>query len=299
MRTALAARVEELRTDRSHGASWLARHAVEALAAVAEEEAASADELLDRLVSAGRELAASRPGVGAIQGAVGRILVAARPWMHLPPDELARLVTEEIGGLISQRDRAARSIAIQLTERLHEAFVITHSASATVREVLIKTPPERVTCTVSHPHEEGRAFAEDLRAAGLTVELVGDEDAEEAVRQSSLLLLGADAVYRDGTLCNKIGSHALARAAAEEAVPTVVACEVIKFVPVDAADAPPLEEEADIFDLTPAELIDEIVTEEGAVRSDEVRSLIDRTPFLSEGYELLRGGRAGKAGTTS
>ena len=299
MRPALAARVEELRTDRGHGASWMARRAVEALVEVAAEEAASTDELLERLVAAGRELAASRPGVGAIAGAVGRILVAARPWTHLEPEELRRLVVEEISGLIGQRDRAARSIAIQLTQRLHEGFVLTHSASATVREALLHTPPERVTCTVSAPHEEGRAFADELREAGLAVELARDEDAVDAVRACSLVLLGADAVYRDGTLCNKIGSHDLARAAAEEGVPTVVACEVIKLVPVDAADAPPLEEETEIFDLTPPELIDEIITEEGAVRSDEVRSLIDRTPFLSEGYELLRGGRAGKAGTAS
>ena len=37
MRTALAARAEELRTDRHHGATWLAQPAAEALAAVAPE----------------------------------------------------------------------------------------------------------------------------------------------------------------------------------------------------------------------------------------------------------------------
>ncbi len=262
---------------------------VEALLEVAEEPAETSEELLDRLTEAGRRLAASRPGVGAIAGAAGRVLATARLQTHLPPDELRRLVAAEVQGILGSGERAARSIAIQLAPRLPDALVLTHSASETVREALVHTPPERVVCTVSHPHEEGRAFVEELREAGVRAELIRDEDATQAVRDSTLLLLGADAVYSDGTVCNKIGTEPLARAADERGIATVVACEVLKLVPVDAADAPALEEEADIFDLTPPELIDEIVTEEGAASAHDVRALIDRTPFLSVGYELLRG----------
>jgi methylthioribose-1-phosphate isomerase len=67
-------------------------------------------------------------------------------------------------------------------------------------------------------------------------------------------------------------------------VRTVVACEVIKLAPID----PPERIDDVYFDITPPEHVDEIVTEEGAYPSDEVRSLIDRTPFLREGYALLR-----------
>jgi len=35
--------------------------------------------------------------------------------------------------------------------------------------------------------------------------------------------------------------------------------------------------------------VDEVVTEEGPTRSDDLRVLIDRTPFLREGYRLLMG----------
>ena len=291
MSAALAARVAELRGDRSHGASWMARRAVEGLIEIAEEQqAATSEELVERLVDAGGELVAARPAMGAIAGAVGRVLVPARQMAHLPPDDLRRLVADEARALIARRDRAAASIAIQLAPRLRDAFVLTHSASATVREAFLHTPPERVRCTVSEPHGEGRPFAEELRKAGLTVEVVADEEAEQALTDASLFLVGADSVYRDGALCNKVGTERIARAAQEQGVPTIVACEVIKLVPVDAADAPPVDEEGETFDLTPPELIDEIVTEEGTISSDEVRSLVDRTPFLSVGYELLRGG---------
>ena len=284
MGTVLAERVQELRSDHSHGGSWMARRAVEALAEVAGEPAESSQELLERLDAAGRELAATRPAMGAIAGAVGRVLAAAQHGAHLAPEELRRLVEEEVRGLIDGRDRAAAAIAIQLAPSLNDAFVLTHSASATVREAILHTPPELVFCTVSAPFEEGRAFAEDLRASKLKVELVEDADAERALERASLFLIGADTVFRDGAVCNKVGTRPLAEAATRLGVRTVVACEVIKLAPIDA----PERIDNEHFDITPPEHIDEIVTEEGVYSSDDVRTLIDRTPFLREGYSILR-----------
>jgi ribose 1,5-bisphosphate isomerase len=283
--TILGERIEELKSDRQHGGSWMARRAVEALAEVAEQPASSSEELLTSLVSAGRELAESRPGVGAVAGAVGRVLAAASGNVQLEVDQLRQLVREEAESLVDGRRRAAAVIAIQLRERLEDAVVLTHSASATVREALILTPPERVICTVSSPQDEGRLFSEELREAGIEVELVEDDQAPQQLEWANLLLVGADTVFRCGTISNKAGTHALAEAAAAQGVPTVVACEVIKLAPMDASEA---NLEHGLFDLTPPELVEHIVTEEGACPADEIRALVDRTPFLQEGYSLLR-----------
>ena len=284
----LAARVEELRADRAHGASWMARRTVEALLAVAEEPAESCEDLLDRLVDAARQLAESRPRMGAIAGAAGRVLAAANGWRHLDVDELRRLIQEEGAGILDGRIRAAASIAIQLSERTRGAVVVTHSASATVREALVHDSPAKVICTVSEPIGEGRAFADDLRGEGLDLELVDDEQAPDALAGASMLLVGADTVFRCGTLCNKVGTTALAYAAAQHGVPTVVACEIVKLAPIDISDAPePGPAERDLFELTPPELITELVTEEGVFRPEEIAALVDRTPFLLEGYSLL------------
>jgi translation initiation factor 2B subunit (eIF-2B alpha/beta/delta family) len=285
--TLIAERVEELRRDTVHGAGWMAERAVNTLV----EEAGGggdADELLGRLRDAGIRLAASRPAAGAVAGAVGRVLATAFGQRHLSGDELSQLVAEEARAICEARHRAARSIAIHLAPRLAGIGVVTHSASATVREALLHTPPASVTCTVSRPREEGRQFAEELSEAGLDVELVEDEDAPSALGSADLLLIGADTVFRDGTLCNKIGTADLARAAATHGVPAIVAAEVLKLAPSESRDAPGLTEEG-MRDFTPPELIAEIVTEEGGFRPDEVAALVDRTPFLREGYDLLRG----------
>jgi translation initiation factor 2B subunit (eIF-2B alpha/beta/delta family) len=159
---------------------------------------------------------------------------------------------------------------------------MTHSASGTVLEALVHTPPDKVICTVSEPVGEGRGLVEDLRAAHISADLVPDEDGSHAVATVDLLLIGADTVFRDGSLINKVGTNDLTKAAKEAGKPVLVACEVIKVTPAD-----PREPGEDRFDLTPPEQIDTYVTEEGTFRPDEIGVLIDQTPFLREGYELL------------
>jgi len=284
----LEQRIAELREDRTHGGSWMARRAVETLVELAEEETARGEELLETLIDAGRSLAASRPAVGAITGAVGRLLAVARAGAHLGGDEMCRMLHDEANALIAGRDRAGRSIAIQLRERLTDALVVTHSASATVREALLYTPPAKVVCTVSSPFDEGRAFAEELRGEGLEVELVEDDEAADELEHASLLLVGADTIFRDGSVCNKVGTATLAGAAGELGVPVVVASEVIKLAPIGPGEALEQIQGERFFDVTPAEDVDDIVTEEGAFASTEIGVLVDRTPFLRDGYQLLR-----------
>jgi translation initiation factor 2B subunit (eIF-2B alpha/beta/delta family) len=45
--------------------------------------------------------------------------------------------------------------------------------------------------------------------------------------------------------------------------------------------------EGALFDLTAPELVTEVVTEEGAYPASEIRTLVDRTPFLRDGWALL------------
>jgi translation initiation factor 2B subunit (eIF-2B alpha/beta/delta family) len=282
----LAERVEELRANQTNGGSWLARRAVEALLGVVEEPAASTEEFLQRLLEAGRELATARPSQGAVAAAVGRLVASAYAASHLPPEQLQRLVSEEANALVAGRDRAAASIAVHLAPQLADATVMTHSASATVREAVLHGSPARVLCTVSAPYEEGRLLADELRAEGVAAEVVEDDRVADGLASASLVLVGADTVYEDGSVKNKIGTRALAEGAAANGVRVLVACELLKLAPTPP---PAQEDEPGLRDLTPPELIDKVVTEEGPCSPEDVLPLIDRTPFLRDGYRLLFG----------
>lgn len=283
--SSLAATVEELRSNRANGGSWMARRAIEALLEVARPPASSTQELQERLRGAARELALARPAMGAIMHAVGRLVASAYTASHLGPDDLQQLISEEATGLIASRERAAASIAVHLAPRLNDALVLTHSNSATVREALLHTPPARVFCTVSGPFEEGLRLAEDLRAQGIDVEVVDGDELLRALESTSFVLVGADTVYEDGSVKNKIGTRPLAEKARAAGVRTIVACELLKLAPIPP---PPEEDEPELRDTTPPDLLDEIVTEEGSVSPDAVRSVIERTPFLRDGYRLLQ-----------
>jgi ribose 1,5-bisphosphate isomerase len=277
MHPIVAERVRLISEDRVHGAGWLARQAVEALG---EAIAAGADP-----VEAGRELAAARPSMGAVAGAVSRVLAAGRTDEQL---------LEQCSALLERRDHAARTIAVLLRPMI-EGVVMTHSASATVREALLHAQPVRVVCTASDPIGEGRLFAEELAAEGLTVDLVADEDAVHAVETADVLALGADTVFLDGSMVNRAGTTALAEAARAAGIDVVVACETFKLAPYESPDealeawgASELEE---IFELTDAGAIDRYVTDEGVFTPDEIAVLVDRTPFMREGYALLQPAR--------
>ena len=63
---------------------------------------------------------------------------------------------------------------------------------------------------------------------------------------------------------------------------------MIKVAPVPASQAPELADiERSLFELVPAELVTEVVTEEGIFMPDEIAALVDRVPFLAEGYALV------------
>jgi translation initiation factor 2B subunit (eIF-2B alpha/beta/delta family) len=226
----LAARVEEVRLDREHGASFLARRALEALVAAVQR---GGDPL-----EAARALAAARPAMGGIAAAVGRTVGCSRD---------AGRIVDEGRALLARSERGRRSIAVLLGDR--RGRVLTHSSSATVDEVL--------------SHAPGLERVHDLRSA-------------------NLVLVGADAVFRDGSVVNAAGTRELARAAGARDIPVVVAAETLKLVPTDPV--PPAEGE---FDLTPQALVVEIATEEGVFTPPQIAALCDRTPFLGDGYLLV------------
>lgn len=223
-----SARIAALAADRKHGAAYLARRAVEILV----EGAAEGENPL----ALARALAAARPAMGAIAGAVGRVTAAGQS---------ADRIVQEGRALIASYERAPRSIAVLLAPQLRGS-VRTHSRSATVREAL------------------------EFAAASVV------DEGYDAV------LVGADAVFRDGSIVNATGTCGLAEAARRAGVPVLVAAETLKLVPTD-----PHKPDEEGFELVAADLIDRIATEEGLFAPEEIAALVDRTPFLCEGYTLV------------
>ncbi len=142
----------------------------------------------------------------------------------------------------------------------------------------------------TRPHLQGaRLTAWELEQAGVPYTLIADSAAGALLATGTIdaVLVGADRVAANGDTANKIGTYPLAALAARHRVPFFV-CAPISSVDLATADgaAIPIEERAAAevlefagvhvappgatvwnpsFDVTPADLISAIVTEEGAL----------------------------------
>ncbi len=86
------------------------------------------------------------------------------------------------------------------------------------------------------------------------------------MKKVDLFITGTDAVTVNGAVVNKIGTSQIALAAHEARVPMMVAAETFKFAPKTiAGDLDNVTIKNPAFDVTPADFVDQIITEKGAI----------------------------------
>jgi translation initiation factor 2B subunit (eIF-2B alpha/beta/delta family) len=167
--------------------------------------------------------------------------------------------------LAHETERIARVARRRFPPRVR---VLTLSRSASVRAALLAPPPARrareVVVLESLPGGEGRTFARELKRAGLNARVVSDAEGVRIVRDIELVVLGADAVYADGSVVHKVGTRPLALAAARGGVPVVVVAGGSKSVP----RRKPLGRVPALFDRTPPRAIREYWSDSGVVSPD-------------------------------
>ncbi|MCI4344095.1 MAG: hypothetical protein L3J87_00515 [Thermoplasmata archaeon] len=256
--------------DRSHGASHLARAALgtvrEGTLMLARSSHEAQRSTVDRW---GRLLAEIQPAMGLFVVAGSELRFRART---APPGELLADVRSYCVQLLRRIDREPPAIARVARDLFPpHARVVTLSRSATLFRVLTSlkgaAAPSRVSVLRSLPGGEGAGFGRALRAAGVRAVGVEDELRDRAVAPADLVLVGADSLFRDGSISHKIGTQALAESAARWHVPFIVATGLSKLVPDRDRPRhalPPL------FDRTLARRIREYWTDAGRWTREEV-----------------------------
>jgi len=113
------------------------------------------------------------------------------------------------------------------------AGVLTFGASGSVRAVLIaaaRSRPFFVSCATTLPDGEGVEMAADLAAAGVSVELIPDDEIGEVMEGCDLVLLGTSAVGPTAAM-NIFGSALLTKEARSMGVPLYLIASVEKALP--------------------------------------------------------------------
>ncbi|MCP5156887.1 MAG: S-methyl-5-thioribose-1-phosphate isomerase [Ectothiorhodospiraceae bacterium] len=164
------------------------------------------------------------------------------------------------------------------------------TALGVIRSAWAAGKVERVLADETRPWLQGaRLTAWELVRDGIPVDLLADGAAAWAMRRAGVgwVIVGADRVAANGDVANKIGTYALAVAARHHGVRFMVAAPTSTIDPdCPDGDAIPIELRAEaevltaggrriaaegarawnpVFDVTPAALVDALVTERGVI----------------------------------
>ncbi len=202
--------------------------------------------------------------MASVKGAVSRAL-ADGPLMH--PGQAMRAF-----------QRARSWIDYAATATTHEAVailpdgatIITCSYSGSVARACIAAADEGKSLRVIALRSEvegtayGEHLADDLREAGIDVDVAADDTIASHSHSVTLGLIGADRVMPDGSLVNGTPSLALAGELSGKA-PLYAVCETFKLDDGEYVEPG--------FDVIPASLVTGYVTDRGVVQPGQVWSL--------------------------
>jgi len=293
--------IDEIRNDKIHGASQLARQAVEVLKITAERSwADSVEQFLLEQREVGERLMSARPAMAPVFNIMARLLTAISEKsaeMDLP--SIRRFTISGADEAIGESRQAIAQIARYGAELIAGGDrIMTHSYSSTVvavlREAFTKYRDIEVITTRSGPGRTGERVAQELGSYGIPVTFIDDAAIGLYISTVSKVVVGADRICADGKLVNGIGTYQLALVAKMADIPFYVFCETLKFDPrlkgdevdleekdtsevVEAGRLPPeIRVKNPYFDITPLELVMGIVTENGLLTPEEVISYLEK-----------------------
>ncbi len=277
-------RPSHIRDDTAHGAGYLSCRALECL----RDEAARAVEghgSWQDAIDSARTLRTVRPTMVAIANRINRAMSSVIE--SADPAALERAAETELRRAIRSQSEAAERAGTAI----HGYRVATLSRSSTVCQALHNGSVEHVLIPTSRPGREGVAVAETLAQSGLSVTLTSDAGVafELAASSAEIVLVGADRIEPTGAVINKVGTRAIATAASHEGLDVVVVGATDKIRPAGADGTTPDLEPRDpselydgpadldvahpTFDVTPSELIDRIITEDGELTPTDVSDI--------------------------
>jgi methylthioribose-1-phosphate isomerase len=244
----------------------------------------------DDLDEAAAILAAARPTAANLAWALNEV----RSWPGDPVERAREIHREEVERCRRMAEHAAELFAPGTRALTHcnAGGLATGgygTAVGALRRAWERGLVQHVFVDETRPLLQGsRLTAWELNALGLPHTVIADSAAASlmAAGEVDAVVTGADRIAANGDTANKIGTYALAVLAAHHALPLyVVAPSSTVDLATPSGDAIPIEERDGsevtphftarnpAFDVTPASLIDAIVTEEGVHRAPYAESL--------------------------
>lgn len=216
---------EEIRSMRVRGAAKIGRHAVRALGAMPWSGDMAAFEKAAATLVAARPTAVSLPN--AVEYVVKRVRAA-------PPAQRVETLRRVAADFDARAAKAVDEIGRHGAPLIEEgATVLTicnsQGALAPIFEAARQGRRFHVIALETRPWRQGLLTVGQLAKEGVDASLAVDSGAWSLLRETDLVLTGADSIAKNGDVVNKIGTGGLAVLARERGVPVYTCAETFKI----------------------------------------------------------------------
>ncbi|MDD2777737.1 MAG: ribose 1,5-bisphosphate isomerase [Methanocellales archaeon] len=291
--------VKKIHTMRIRGAGKIARFAAETIKELAESyNEDDLEELKKLLMEGARALLNTRPTAISLRNAIRLTLQGSN---GKTVNEFKESVKSEADKFIKNSLKAVETIGIYGSKRIEDSdTLLTHCNSSASLAVILQAYKDgkkiRAFATETRPWDQGYLTAMELAKNGVDVTLIVDSAVRYIIEDEDItsVFVGADTVCSNGAVINKIGTSQIALAAHEARIPFYVCAETYKFSPeslrgelvkieerdvreiADPKKFPKVRFRNPVFDATPAEYIDAIITEKGVISPHAAYDLIEK-----------------------
>jgi ribose 1,5-bisphosphate isomerase len=278
---------KKIETMEVRGAAKIARIAVLALKDFAfKYEGSDLEKFKEDLNIAKERLLATRPTAVSLRNAV--LMVLKDSAQNNDIEDIQNSIISRAEEFVIKSESALEMIAQIGSKRIKNGFtILTHCNSKAALSTIISAHKEgkniKVYATESRPKRQGYITVRELVKEGVDTTLIVDSAVRHIMSRIDLVVVGADTIASNGAVINKIGTSQIALCAHEARVPVMVCAETFKFSfetmvgglvdieerdvseIVDPKDFPKVKIFNPVFDTTPPEYIDVIITEEGVI----------------------------------
>lgn len=302
---------KDIKTMRIRGAGRIARAAAKAMKIMAQSSKAKTPaEFRREFESVSSFLLATRPTAVSLPNAIRFITLGMRRAEGADLKALKRVVISRADEFIRNSREAVRRIGEIGARRISSGDVVMTHCNSDCALAVIKTAfreGKRIEAIVteSRPMKQGLVSVRELCNAGIPTTLIVDSAVRHFIRDVDKVVVGADSIAANGAVVNKIGTSQIALAAHEARVLFFVAAESYKFHPgtlvgrlveieerpaeevVDPRRFPGVRVRNPVFDVTPPEYIDLIITERGIIPPSAAYTVIQELFEWRPGEELF------------
>ncbi|RQG96506.1 NUDIX domain-containing protein [Natrarchaeobius chitinivorans] len=244
----------------------------------------------EELAALAARLLEARPSMAVLRNRVSRAMAEADEADGRDEQGAPAVLASTVDG-IDRALAADADAAANAADRV-DGRIATLSRSGTVSAAIRKGTPSRLFVAESRPAREGVDVAEELAsdpAVDASVTVHTDAAAAHVLADEEIdrVVVGADTVLPDGSVVNKTGTRTLAVAAAREGVPVTAVAATDKVstregVNLESGDQTAVydgDAAIDVlnptFDVTPADCVEEVVTEDGRLEPAAIRAVAE------------------------